>query len=129
MTTITTIEDINKLPNVDIKYVGQAKRNDWDCDAWIVCCGADAFEFYTGLGHRKNNRPVKPKVADFMHSILLDSEALDMSFTVWCASFGYSDDSLQALDTYRDCCKNAKKLKKHFSSSQLASMSELLQDY
>lgn len=129
MTTLTTIEDINNLQNVNIKYVGQTNRNAWDCDAWVVFIGDDTFEYYTGMGFRKNNRPVHPKVADFMYCVMVDLDSVDMSFTDWCANFGYSDDSLKALNTYQQCCENAKKLKKHFSSTQLTEMRELLQDY
>ena len=44
-----------------------------------------------------------PKVADVMHSLLLDSSAVDMDFEDWCSDFGYDTDSRKARDTYDKC--------------------------
>lgn len=48
-----------KNVHFDAKYVGQRKRENWDCDSWLVtftnCDSVDKaedFDFFTGLGCR-----------------------------------------------------------------------------
>ena len=77
----------------------------------------------------KLSKIVSPEVASVLHSLTLDAQALNQSFTDWCAEFGYDDDSISAFDTYRACCENGKKLQKVFSRSTLDKLEEILQDY
>ena len=132
--------DFGALP-VTVAYVGETQRDDWNCDQWrITFKHAGGFwseDYFTGLGHRSkpkpntflSPRPVAPAIASVMHSFLTDAEAIDMSFKDWCDTFGYSDDSLKALDVYRQCCDIAVQLRKVFSRDDLHKMREALQDY
>lgn len=56
--------------------------------------------------------PIKPKIEDVLYSLVLDSEACEMSFEDWCCNFGCDTDSIEALETYRACQKNTDKLRK-----------------
>lgn len=122
-----------------VTYCGQTKRDNWECDAWRVrlANGKQIMEtdYFTGLGLRSKkvhfvaSKPVAPKSADVLHSLTLDSTAGDQSFFDWCAEYGYSDDSLKALDTYRACCKIAQDLRRIFKPETLAAIREALQDY
>lgn len=47
-----------------------------------------------------------------LYSLVMDSDACDMSFDDWCSNFGYETYSRKALDTYLECQKNALKLRK-----------------
>lgn len=152
--TFDTIDTLETLP-VKINYVGQTKQDqNWDCDQWRVTlsskAGFHSFDYFTGLGLREtlrgvramnvpNNRFVKghweatkpkaPKVADVLHSLIMDASAADENFYDWCANYGYSDDSIKAMNTYKACLEIAVALRKHFSPDTLRQVRELLQDY
>lgn len=73
--------------------------------------------------------PVVPTAASVLHSLLLDSEAVNSRFSDWCADFGYNDDSIKALGTYNTCCKIGHQLRGFFTHQQRETMREILQDY
>jgi hypothetical protein len=138
--TLDTIDTLETLP-VKIDYVGQTKQNqNWDCDQWRVTlsskAGFHSFDYFTGLGLRHKPKtswatptPKKPKVADVLHSLIMDASAADENFHDWCANYGYSDDSIKAMNTYKACLEIAVALRKHFSPDTLRQVRELLQDY
>lgn len=116
-----------------------------------------ATDYYTGIGHRKPRKgappkpkshhplghkslaqkaweekylqPVTPKKAGVLHSLVLGSEAEDMSFSDWCTNYEFSDDSFKAHSIYMACCKIAKDLRQVFTRAEVEKMRELLQDY
>jgi hypothetical protein len=138
--TLDTIDTLETLP-VKIDYVGQTKQDqNWDCDQWRVTlsskAGFHSFDYFTGLGLRHKPKtswatptPKKPKVADVLHSLIMDASAADENFHDWCANYGYSDDSIKAMNTYKACLNIAVALRKHFSPDTLRQVRELLQDY
>lgn len=125
-------------------------------DQWRVTisskAGLHSFDYFTGLGLRDTVRGLKamhikgaafdykrdtwaatkpkaPKVADVLHSLIMDASAADENFHDWCANYGYSDDSIKAMNTYKACLEIAVTLRKHFSPDTLRQVRELLQDY
>lgn len=125
---------------------GDAKP--WPCDAWRFTfkgAGKDAEysgDYFTGIGRRKPKggapadkghpntlyredwekqrlKPVSPPAADILHSLLLDATAEEQNFRDWAADLGYSDDSISALETYRECCDIGPKLRKVFTREHL----------
>ena len=145
-TTLDTIDALEALP-VKIQYVAEVPSK-WDessprtvaVDQWRVTLsskdGFHSFDYFTGLGLRRKPRaswdtpkPKKPKVADVLHSLILDASAADENFHDWCANYGYSDDSIKAMNTYKACLEIAVALRKHFSPDTLRQVRELLQDY
>ena len=133
---------------------GQTKRDDWDCDSWrVVITGPEKrrmeTSYYTGLGHRQsktkmpnlknshlsprqwkeqNEKPVAPRAADVLHSLFLDGEAINQSFTDWAGVFGYDTDSIKARDIYDECCKTGEELRKLFPHDFKAMLQELTQE-
>lgn len=151
MQTIDTIESLEDLP-VKIDYAGETTQdNNWQCDQWHVTisskAGFHSFDYFTGLGLRTrtysgygrkwdsmrkkhyDDKPKKPKVADVLHSLILDASAANENFHDWCANYGYSDDSIKAMNIYKSCLETAQALRKHFSPDTLRAVRELLQDY
>lgn len=150
-----TLDTIEALP-VKIDYVGEVPSK-WDestprtVDQWRVTlsskAGFQSFDYFTGLGlrtrtysnygrnwdamkkKRYDDKPKKPKVADVLHSLIMDASAADENFHDWCANYGYSDDSIKAMNTYKACLEVAQALRKHFSPDTLRQLRELLQDY
>lgn len=153
--TIDTIEALEALP-VKIDYVAEV-LSKWDSDTprtvdqWRVTissrAGSHSFDYFTGLGLRTrtysgsgrkwdatrkkhyNDRPNAPKVADVLHSLIMDASAADCNFDDWCSDYGYSSDSIKALNVYKSCLETAHALRKHFSPDTLRKVRELLQDY
>ena len=140
---------------VNTVALGETTRdNNWKCDKWNICLvrngKAQAFDYYTGIGHRKTIRGLaatkypgaefikgnwqvsiaqKPDVTGLIHSIILDGSACEESFEDWRSNFGYDTDSRKALETYLACQENYNKFRKLFSHAEIEALRELLQDY
>lgn len=76
-----------------------------------------------------NKKPVAPAAAGPLHSVILDSDALYMSFDEWCADYGFDIDSRKAEGTFNACRENARKLRRVFTKEQIATLQEATQDY
>jgi hypothetical protein len=78
-----------------------------------------------GLTHRDIN----PDSLDVIHSLLMDSEALDYSsYEEWAGEFGFDEDSRKGEETYRACLKIALSLRP-VGESLLAELRDAFQDY
>jgi len=115
--------DFSSLP-IKIDFVRATQRDEWKCDQWEITftskSGRWVTDYFTGVGHRnKWGKPVKPSVADVLQALILEAYAADQSFSDWCAEYGYSDDSLKALNTYKQCCEIATMLRKHIGRDAL----------
>jgi hypothetical protein len=130
--------NIEALP-IKIDYVGETTRDDWKCDQWRVQVSTKAgfwsTDYFTGLGLRSKPRaawdtpkPKKPTIAQVLHSLFLDARAADLNFHDWCAEYGYSDDSIKALNTYKECLEIGTMLRKHFSPDQRAAIEAITSD-
>ena len=87
-------------------------------------------DYFTGLGRRQGLKsPKPPKVADVMYSLLTDASAEQRNFHEWCSDYGYSTDSINALNVYRACLDTAAALRKCFSNELLAELRDLLAEY
>jgi hypothetical protein len=118
----------------------------------------EKFEFFTGLGHRKlpawsyrvhgydggpkpfpgsqlyekwlkQGKPVPPRAASVLYSLVRDNEAASISFREWCSELGYDVDSRKAFAIYEACQQAHDKLVKVFTQAELAELREALQDY
>lgn len=134
----TTEFNIEALP-IAITYVGETVRDtDWKCDQWRVALTSKAgywsTDYFTGLGHRSKpdawgqSKPKKPAVADVLHSLFMDASAADQNFSDWCADYGYSDDSIKALNIYKQCLETATALRKHLSPEQRAGVQSIIEN-
>lgn len=116
--------------------------NNWEHDVWTVAFSRagkkEVFitSFKTGLGLRRKSKtsymppyPVVPNAASVLHSLAMDSEAINDSFNNWCDNFGYDSDSIKALNTYQECCKIGKEFNKLFDRKEIEALREMLQDY
>ena len=145
--------DIETLP-VKIDYVGETvKENNWKCDQWRIGITSKAgfwsTDYFTGIGLRREVKgarafyvktyktignkwvsaePVKPKVADVLYSLFNDASASEMNFHEWCDTYGMSDDSIKALNTYKQCLEIGTMLRKHFSPEQRASIQSIISE-
>ena len=135
MTMTMTLEDVEHLP-VKIRYVGEVLRT-WASlkgavDQWAVTVDGHphVFDYYTGLGCRQGLKiPKPPKVTDVLYSLICDAGAEQRNFHEWCSDYGYSTDSISALNAYRACLDTAHALHKCFSPELLAELRDLLAEY
>lgn len=72
---------------------------------------------------------VSPTLPHVLHSLLMDSSATGETFSDWCANYGYSDDSIKALETYQACVKIGQTLSKAFTPAELSELREIFSDY
>jgi hypothetical protein len=60
---------------------------------------------------KKVSKPKPLNIDDVLYSLILDSQAGTETFDDFCDSYGYNNDSIKANEIYRECQKNAKKLR------------------
>lgn len=129
-----------------ILFQGKTTHNEWECYQWLITINSVSFEYRTGLGHGVlkrgkpkgqrqtiwdseciNKRPkdsvdagdswaVIPKVDDVLNCLFSDALAGSESFNNFCDNFGYSQDSIKALDIYRACMESGSKLRRALGS-------------
>lgn len=79
---------------------------------------------------RKGSKPLVPKAADVIHSLVLDASVLDEpSFEAWADNLGYDKDSRSAEATYRACLDTALKLRAMIGDAGLCLLQDACQDY
>lgn len=69
--------------------------------------------------------------SDYMNAlncVLSDSYAAQDTFKDFCSEFGYSDDSIKALKTYKECKRNAERVNKLFGGLDLLSIQNELEE-
>lgn len=139
-------------------YRGVVTRDGWESDHWHVDISRDTrstyLEFYTGLGNRqapkrgpfafevdrgnprevhawrqKHAKPVPPTAASVLYCMLSDAQAGQGTFRDFCSDFGYSDDSIKALNTYTACQDMEHKLRAVFMSEHREELARLLENY
>lgn len=75
-------------------------------------------------------KPILPKLADVLSSLILDSSVLDAGgFEDWAGDFGYDTDSREAERIYRACLDLALKLRAGLGETELQRLRDLFQDY
>lgn len=81
-------------------------------------------------GSLKGHRSEQPSLRDVIHSLLLDSEAIDYgTFEEWADNFGYDHDSRKAEQTYRACLTTGLKLRAMFGEAKIQELREEFKDY
>ena len=73
---------------------------------------------------------ILPKLADVLHSLVLDSDALDYStYEEWAAELGYDADSRKGEAVYRACLEIALKLRNGLGEQALAELRDAVSGY
>ena len=130
--------NVNALP-INITHVGEANRDGWKCDQWRVAltgkAGYWSTDYYTGLGLRAKpdkmgkTKPVKPSIVDVLRCLFEDaSSASNFNFNDWCDEYGYSNDSIKALNIYKSCLDTASALRKDLSPDQRAAIQSIIDE-
>lgn len=72
---------------------------------------------------------VCPTQASVLYNLLLDAQCADQNFEDFCSDLGYNPDSRKDFKIYELCCESLQKIRKIFTNTQRAKLSEILQDY
>lgn len=51
------------------------------------------------------------------------------SFNDCCGNFGYDNDSINAFNIYRECCKNGREFYSFFTKETIEQFKAILEDY
>lgn len=85
--------------------------------------------YYMGCGLvYRNNQPKKPVVKDILYSMIMDDVSC-MNFKEFCNEFGYDNESIKALETYKACEKQTQAYYNMFDAEEREILRELLKDY
>jgi hypothetical protein len=123
-------------------HVGLMTADKWQHDKWIIYIYDHAFDYMTGIGHRKllpntkidtvygleNSKPVKPTIDQVLESLFLDASCGSNSFEEFCSNGGYDTDSRKALDIYLKCQSNDALLRKALGHELYNSEKKRLED-
>lgn len=118
-----TALDIESLP-INITYACETTCADWQCDQWrVTLTGKSGYwstNYFTGIGlrNKRTKQPIKPSKIDVLYCLFNDANAAEYNFSDWCVEYGYSDDSIKAMNTYKQCLDIASALRRFFSSEQ-----------
>lgn len=91
-----------------------------------------AAECETGVGRmmlRTKAKPVLPDIKSVLHSLAMDSLALDGSFDFWCSSCDYDTDSRKALAIYNEYLESALSIMRTTNQHFLLSLQTACEDY
>ncbi len=103
----------------DFCGVAKVKFPEWAKQGWSITLRYQSksaqFRFYGGGASNT------PTASDLVWALVIDSEAVNESFSNWCANFGYSTDSVTARSTYKACKRNGERLIKLIGSADVFS--------
>ena len=116
------------------EYCGEKQTQGTLQDSWEIIFSSPrhvaSFDFFAGLGHRKEGCAVPPSSAFVLYCLTVDFVSVaSADFEAWCDDTGCSDDSISALKAYNLCVKNSKKLNKVFSTAQIYDFQKILADF
>ena len=97
------------------QYQGKVDRDGWECRVYRVTLmkATDdmlgvTFPFYMGMGLKG-----MPNADDVLDSLASDAVGIESApyFADWAGEYGYDDDSIKALDTYKQVQEFTKTLR------------------
>ena len=130
----TGITSTNILLNIELEFKATWKTQEELSDKWKATANKYLckityfnqyyiFDYWMGAGLKR-----MPSVKDVLYSFIMD-DVHNMSFKDFCNCFGYDNDSIKALETYKLCEKQTEAYYKMFDYEERELLQELLQDY
>ena len=105
------------------------KQDEWKRTATKYNCKITfknqsyTFNFWMGSAHTK-----APSKKDVLYSFIMDDVSC-MDFNEFCSNFGYDDDSIKALKTFKACQAQTDNFYRLFDEEEREMLRELLEDY
>lgn len=111
---IAASEFVTRVPVNGRAYPGGPEQYYGDQCRWAVTIGGEFTEdTFTVMYHMSiNDGSKKPdNVAEIVHSVVMDSHAVDYDFEEWCEEYDFDVDSRKAEKTYKACLDSARDLR------------------
>lgn len=125
--TLTTdyMQGIGHLPKTEKAFNPRSVEGDK-----AIRRAAEQGTFARHDGYVTSRNPIPaPELADVLHSLLLDAEAINSgSFEDWAGDFGYDTDSRKAEAIYRACLDTGLKLRAMLGDETIQRLREALRD-
>ena len=105
------------------------KKDEWKRTATKYTCKLTfknqsyTFSYWMGSAHTK-----APTKKDVLYSMIMDDVSY-MDFEEFCSNFGYDNDSIRALNTFKACQTQTDNFYRLFYEEEREILSELLEDY
>ena len=92
-----------------------------------MSCEEDREEGLAMMQKQAKRCKIKPKLADVLHSFLMDGQpAFDAyTFEEWAKEYGYNEDSRKAESIFQECLKTGDNLRRHLSAAEIEKLREL----
>lgn len=124
----------NILSNIKLETIKtwnseQDKKDDWKRTATKYNCKLTfknqsyTFNYWMGAAHTK-----APSKKDVLYSMIIDDVSY-MDFNDFCTNFGYDNDSIRALNTFKACQTQTDNFYRLFNEEEREILRELLEDY
>lgn len=113
------VEAVDSVPNRDMDDDWNRTASHWRC---LLRRDGKRMTVYFSQGSAHVNPPT---VVDVIDSVASDSRGVEsQSFHDWCGDYGYDDDSIKALKTFKACRKYAGKLRTLLGDAAFAELLE-----
>lgn len=105
------------------------KKDEWKRTATKYNCKITfknqsyTFSYWMGAAHTK-----APNKKDVLYSFIMDDVSY-MDFDEFCSNFGYDNDSIKALNTFKACQLETANFHRLFNEDEREILRELLEDY
>lgn len=86
---------------------------------------------YAGGGYTEERTTVNnPDIADLVHCLLIDGDAINYSkYEDWAGEFGYDEDSRKGYECYQQCLSTGLAMRASLGNGLLSELGKLFQDY
>ena len=123
-----SIQALNKADLITSKFVDVVDWHGTTASKYRVTLKNNGkrftIDYFMGMAHKE-----PPKVSDVLYSLTMDAYALEVSFSDWCAEYGYNEDSRKDLALYKKCVATSEKLYSLFSDEEIENFKQLLEEY
>lgn len=113
------------------KTVDRSWGKPWEHDLWYVYLREypdTGFNYRTGMGLRKNGKPVKPSLADILYSLFMDSSYTEYSLDELAKEMEITVPS-KAVEVHAAIHRSAAIFRKAVPAAVRGQVEALLQDY
>lgn len=102
----------------------------WECENGTKAIGEVSTGFHSGNRMALKPQPILPNLADVLHSLVSDAEAIDYpTYEEWADNLGFDRDSRKGEAAYRACLESGLKLRAALGEEGLRRLREACEGY
>lgn len=123
-----SIYALNKADMITNQYVGVIDWHGTQATQYKVTLKNNGkkftLDYHMGMAHQN-----EPKLSDVLYSLIMDSQAVEMSFSEWCSMLDYDENSMKDFKIYSQCKRLGKKFYSLFDNEEIENFKQLLEEY